>query len=98
MGLSIFRKELLVVLHGKRLLLWRFSQWCQRRNGKVPVIGVLLFESVFWFYLWITVLQDIDKTGDDLLDFGFCKLRAYPDDETGYFGHMGLPPLGCPTT
>jgi hypothetical protein len=26
-----------------------------------------------------------------------CELRAYPDDEAGYFVHTGLPPCGVAT-
>lgn len=51
---------------------------------------MLLFEIIFWFHLWITVMKDIDKTGDNLLYLAFRKLGAYPDDEPGYFGHGGL--------
>ena len=38
-------------------------------------------------------MKDIDKTTHDLLDFTLRELGADPDDEPGYFGHMGLPPL-----
>ena len=93
MSLLVFCKNLPVVLHGNGLLLRKLCQWRQRRDDKVPIVGVLLFEIVFWFHFWIAVLKDIDKTGNNLLDFALRELRAYPDDEPGYFGHMGLPPL-----
>jgi hypothetical protein len=54
---------------------------------------VLFFEVIFWFDFWITVLEDINETGNDLFYFTLGELRAYPDDETGYFGHKDLPPL-----
>jgi hypothetical protein len=56
-------------------------------------MGVLLLEVVFGFYFWIAVLKNIDESGNNLLYFTFGELRADPDDETGYFGHRGLPPI-----
>jgi hypothetical protein len=56
-------------------------------------MGMLLFEIVFWFYFWIAVFENIEKAGNNLLYFSLGELGAYPDDETGYFGHMGLPPV-----
>jgi len=55
---------------------------------------VLLFEIIFWLYLWIAVFEDIKKAGNNLLDFILGELGANPDDEAGYFGHGGLPPFG----
>jgi hypothetical protein len=59
---------------------------------------VLLFEIVFWLYFWIAVFENIEKAGNNLLNFALGEFGAYPDDETGYFGHMGLPPGGPQTT
>jgi hypothetical protein len=56
-------------------------------------MGVLLFEIVFWFYFWIAVFENIEKAGNNLLYFVLGELGAYPDDEAGYFGHRGLPPV-----
>jgi hypothetical protein len=56
-------------------------------------MGVLLFEVVFWLNFWIAVFENIEKAGNNLLYFSLGELGAYPDDETGYFGHMGLPPV-----
>ena len=61
-------------------------------------MGVLLFEIVFWLNFWIAVFENIEKAGNNLLYFVLGELGAYPDDETGYFGHMGLPPGGPQTT
>jgi hypothetical protein len=58
---------------------------------------VLLFEIVFWLNFWIAVFENIEKAGNNLLYFVLGELGAYPDDETGYFGHMGLPPGGLQT-
>jgi hypothetical protein len=55
---------------------------------------VLLFEIVFWLYFWIAVFEDIEETGNNLLYFPLGEFGAYPDDEAGYFGHMGFPPGG----
>jgi hypothetical protein len=55
---------------------------------------VLLFEIIFWLNFWIAVFEDIEKAGNNLLYFVLGELGADPDDETGYFGHMGLPPGG----
>jgi len=52
---------------------------------------VFLFEIVFGFHFGITVLEDIEKAGNDFLNFVFGELGADPDDETGYFRHGGLP-------
>jgi hypothetical protein len=57
-------------------------------------MGVLLFEIVFWLYFWIAVFEDIEKAGNNLLDFVLGELGANPDHEAGYFRHMGLPPSG----
>jgi hypothetical protein len=56
-------------------------------------MGVLLFEIVFWLYFWIAVFENIEKAGNNLLYFSLGELGAYPDDETGYFGHRVLPPV-----
>jgi hypothetical protein len=48
---------------------------------------VLLFEIVFGFNFWIAVLENIEKAGNNLLDFVLGELGANPDDETGYSGH-----------
>ncbi|HQB53737.1 MAG TPA: hypothetical protein PLX62_12640 [Bacteroidales bacterium] len=93
MNLLVFSEKFLVVLHRSFDFLRKLCQWRQRWNDKVPVVGVLLFEIVFWFHVWIPVMKDIDKTTHDLLDFTLRELGADPDDEPGYFGHMGLPPL-----
>jgi len=53
---------------------------------------VLLFEIVFWLYFRIAVFEHIEKASNNLLYFPLGELGAYPDDETGYFGHVGLPP------
>jgi hypothetical protein len=58
---------------------------------------MLLFEIVFWLNFWIAVFENIEKAGNNLLYFSLGELGAYPDDETGYFGHMGLPPGGPQT-
>lgn len=58
---------------------------------------MLFLEVVFGFYFRIAVLEDIYKTGDNLLYLISCELRAYPDDEAGYFVHTGLPPCGVAT-
>jgi hypothetical protein len=55
---------------------------------------VLLFEIVFWLYFWIAVFENIEKASNNLFYFALGEFGAYPDDETGYFGHMGLPPSG----
>jgi hypothetical protein len=54
---------------------------------------VLLFEIVFWLNFGITVLEDINEAGNDVFYFTLGEFRADPDDETGYLGHKGLPPL-----
>jgi hypothetical protein len=54
---------------------------------------MLLFEIVFWLHFRIAVVKDIGKAAHDLLDLTLREFRAYPDDEAGYFGHTGLPPL-----
>jgi hypothetical protein len=59
---------------------------------------VLLFEIVFWLNFWIAVFENIEKAGNNLLYFPLGELGTYPDDETGYFGHMGLPPVVRKTT
>jgi len=56
-------------------------------------MGVLLFKIIFWLNFGIAVFEDIEKAGNNLLYFVLGELGAYPDDETGYFGHMGLPPV-----
>ncbi|RJP55594.1 MAG: hypothetical protein C4549_07995 [Deltaproteobacteria bacterium] len=95
----VFCKEEFVVLRWEEFFwLGRFAQWCERINRKVSIIGVLLFEVIFGFYFWIAVLENIYETIDNLLYLIPCKLRTYPDDETGYFGHNGLPPGGPQTT
>jgi len=50
---------------------------------------VLLFEIIFWLYLWIAVFKHIEKAGNNLLYFVLGELGTNPDDETGYFGHRG---------
>ena len=51
-------KDLRVVLHRSRLFAsLRFGQGREGGNKKIPVIGVLLFEVVFWFHLWIAVFE-----------------------------------------
>lgn len=42
-------------------------------------------------------MKNIFKAFDNLLYLIFCELGTYPDDETGYFGHMSLPPCGQTT-
>ena len=59
---------------------------------------MLLFEVVFWFYFWIAVFENIEKAGNNLLYFVLGELGSYPDDEAGYFGHRGLPPVVRKTT
>lgn len=59
---------------------------------------MLLFEIVFWLYVWVAIFEDIEKAGNNLLDFVLGEFGADPDDETGYFGHMGLPPVVRKTT
>jgi len=54
---------------------------------------VLLFEIVIWLYFWIAVFENIEKGGNNFLYFVLGELGAYPDDKTGYFGYMGLPPV-----
>jgi hypothetical protein len=54
---------------------------------------VLLFEIVFWFNFWIAVFENIEKAGNNLLYFVLGELGANPDNEAGYFGHWGLPPV-----
>jgi len=44
------------------------------------------------------VFENIEKACNNLLYFGLGEFGAYPDDETGYFGHMGFPPGGPQTT
>jgi hypothetical protein len=56
---------------------------------------MLLFEIVFWFNFWIAVFENIEKAGNNLLYFVLGELGANPDDEAGYFGHMGFPPVVC---
>ena len=91
----VFCKEVFVVLRWKELFwLGRLGQWCEGINREVSIIGVLLLEVVFGFYFWITVLENIYKTIDNLLYLTSCELRAYPDDEAGYSVHKGLPPCG----
>lgn len=52
---------------------------------------MFFLEIVFWFYIGITVLDYIYQAIDNLFYFTFCELGTYPDDETGYFGHMVFP-------
>jgi hypothetical protein len=54
---------------------------------------VLLFEIIFRLNFWIAVFENIEKAGNNLLYFVLGELGAYPDDETGYFGHRDLPPV-----
>jgi len=54
---------------------------------------VLLFEIIFRLNFWIAVFENIEKAGNNLLYFVLGELGAYPDDETGYFRHRGLPPV-----
>jgi hypothetical protein len=56
-------------------------------NRKLSIIGVLLFEIVFGLYFWITVFEDLDQAGNNLLYFALGELGANPDDEAGYSGH-----------
>ncbi len=95
MGSLVVSEEGSIVLRGwKRLLqVRRFRKGGQRINREISIMGVLLFEIVFWLYFWITVFENIEKAGNNLLYFVLGELGAYPDDETGYFGHMGLPPV-----
>ena len=51
---------------------------------------MLLFEIVFWFNFRVSVFENIEKTGNNLLYFVLGELGANPDDEAGYFGHRGL--------
>jgi len=91
----VFCKEAFVILRCDDLFwLGRFGQRCEGVNGKISIIGVLLFEVVSGFYFWIAVSENIYKTSDNLLYLTSCELRAYPDDEAGYFVHKGLPPCG----
>lgn len=95
----VFCKEVFVILRCNDLFwLRKFGQWCEGINGKVSVIRMLLLEVVFGFYFWISVSENIYKTIDNLLYLTSCELRAYPDDEAGYFVHKGLPPCGVATT
>jgi len=55
---------------------------------------MFFFKIILWFDFRIAVLEDIYKALDNLLYLTFCELGTYSDDETGYFGHMGLPPCG----
>ena len=57
-----------------------------------------LLKVILWFYFRIAVLENIYKAFDDLFYLTFCELGTYPDDETGYFGHMGLPFCGLQPT
>jgi hypothetical protein len=56
-------------------------------NRKLSIIGVLLFEIVFGLYFWITVFEDLDQAGNNLLYFALGELGANPDDEAGYSRH-----------
>ena len=56
-------------------------------------MGVLFLEVVFGFHFWIAVLKNLDEAGNNLFYFFLGELRAYPDDEAGYFGYKGLPPI-----
>lgn len=99
MLLLIGGKEVLPIMGRHRLFL--HVLWlCKRSfriNIEVSIIGMLLFEIVFWFYLWITLFEDIEKAclrthrqmGNNLLYLSLGKLGTYPDDETGW----GLPPV-----
>jgi len=48
---------------------------------------VLLFEIIFWFNFGIAVFENIQKAGNNLLDFVLGELGADPDDEAGYSRH-----------
>jgi len=58
---------------------------------------VLLFEIVFGFNFRITIFEDIEEAGNNLLDFILRELGANPDDEAGYSGHGSLPPVAFAT-
>ena len=60
-------------------------------------MGVFFLEVIFGFHFWIAVLKNIDEAANDLFYFTLRELGAYPDDKTGYLGHMGLPPCWCAT-
>jgi hypothetical protein len=67
-------------------VLW-LGEGRQGINGKLSIIGVLLFEIVFWLYFGIAVFEDIEKAGNNLLYFILGELGANPDDEAGYSRH-----------
>lgn len=48
---------------------------------------MLLFEIVFWFYLRVTVMQDIQKSVNDEFNFLTGKLGTDPDNKTSNFSH-----------
>jgi hypothetical protein len=67
-------------------VLW-LSEGRQGINRKLPIIGVLLFEIVFWLYFRIAVFEHIEKAGNNLLYLVLGELGADPDDEAGYSRH-----------
>src|SRR4030067_2274389 len=96
MGSFVVREEGSIVLRGwKRLLqVRRFRKGGQRINREVSIMGVLLFEIVFWLYFWIAVLENLEKAGNNLLYFVLGEFGANPNDKAGYSRHRGLPPSG----
>jgi hypothetical protein len=68
----------------------RFDERSEGIDRKIPVLGILLFEVVFWFHLWIAVGKHFNEAAHNLLNFALRELGADPDDETGYFGHRML--------
>jgi len=95
MLLLIGGQEISPITGGCRLfphVLW-FRKGSQGINRKVSIIGVLLFEIVFWFNFWIAVFENIEQAGNNLLYFVLGELEANPDDEANYSRHKKLPPV-----
>jgi hypothetical protein len=89
MLLLVGSQEILPILGWWRFflrVLW-LREGRQGINRKISIIGVLLFEIVFWLYFRIAVFEHIEKAGNNLLYFVLGELGANPDDEPGYSGH-----------
>jgi hypothetical protein len=69
-----------------------------KKGDKVVAYMPFFFKNILWFDFRIAVIKNIFKAFDILLYLIFCELGTYPDDETGYFGHMGLPLFGQQST
>ncbi len=57
-------------------------QWRQRVSAKIAVVGMLVFEVVFWLKFGIFIMQDFHKLVNNVQDLLAVKMSANPDNET----------------